>query len=221
MWRALGRMRRLLGEVGDGHLQGAFTPAKSVALNLVEPGTIEGAFEAPDASAGKASGWTTPGRIPAVLPGLWGREATITGDHFKFEGVPAGDVEIHLFIGDQSAGSAAHALVHVEPGRTVTVKLDPKPASASVDGVIQTAAHETVKYEAFLLMPDGSPEAWYPVDGGRFGFGGRTPGNRVLLFVARGFKPRRVPVTLEANKATDVGTIELEALTTPQRPGTP
>jgi len=57
------------------------------------------------------------------------------------------------------------------------VRLDPKPASASVVGEILSAAtNETPKYEAFLLMPDGSPEAWYPVNGGHFGFAGRSPG---------------------------------------------
>jgi len=207
----------------SAHLQGAFNPATSVTLNLVEPGTIEGTFEAPDAAApGKVLGWITPGRVPALLPGLWGHPPTITGNHFKFESVPAGDVEIHLFVGEQGAGSAAHALVHVEPGHTATVRLDPTPATASVVGQIQSAgAHEIPKYGAFLLMPDGSPEAEYPVNAGHFGFGGRSPGNRVLLFVAHGFKPRRVPVMLEANRETDLGDILLEPLSMTEKPNQP
>ena len=61
-------------------------------------------------------------------------------------------------------------------------------------------------------MPDGSPEAWYPVPG-YFEFGGRTPGDRVVLLVAHGYKSRRMPVTLEANQKKDLGDIVLEPAT--------
>jgi hypothetical protein len=193
----------------SARLQGAIDPAKAVALRLVEPGTIEGTFVAPAGSAG-VSAWIAPGRVSAVLPGLWGGKRTISGDHFKFELVPAGDVEVHLSAGE-SPTTAAHALVHVDPGRTTTVKLEPRPASSSVVGTVESdATHGPAAFEAFLLMPDGSPEAWYPVTGGAFGFGARTPGDRVLLLVARGFKPRRLPVALEANREMNLGPIVLE-----------
>jgi len=71
----------------SAHLQGAFVPAKSVTLKLMESGTIEGTFDASYAS-GKAFGWIAPGRVPAVLPGLWGGHATITGDRFKSSPCP-------------------------------------------------------------------------------------------------------------------------------------
>jgi hypothetical protein len=147
--------------------------------------------------------------VSAVLPGLWGRSATIKEGYFKFETVPAGDVEIHLAVGETPAFTA-HTLVHVEPGRTTTVKLDPAPGTSSVAGTVESAAtHKALEFEAFLLMPDGSPEAWYPTRG-HFKFSGRTPGDRVLLFVARGYKPRRLPVSLEANRDMNLGDVLLE-----------
>jgi hypothetical protein len=192
----------------SARLQGAIDPAKALTLNLVEPGTIEGTFAVPSA-AGKVVAWIAPGRVSAVLPGLWGRSATIKGGNFRFETVPAGDVEIHLAVGE-SPMFTAHTLVHVEPGRTTAVKLDPAPATSSVAGVVESAAtHLPLEFEAFLLMPDGSPEAWYPTRG-QFNFIARTPGDRVLLFVARGFKPRRMPVSLEANRDMDLGDVLLE-----------
>jgi len=106
--------------------------------------------------------------------------------------------------------AAAHALVHVEPGKTATLKVTPQPATASVSGSVRSAAsHKQLKVEAFLLMPDGSPEAWYPNDGW-FMFSGRTAGDRVVLLVAPGFKPRRLPVTLEADRQTALGDILLD-----------
>jgi hypothetical protein len=192
----------------SARLLGAFSPTKSVTLNLVEPGTIEGTFPAPAASV-KVIAWLGPGKIAAVLPGIWGQFATITGDHFKFESVPAGDVEVHLGFG-QTPPSTAHAFVHVDPGKTVTVSLEPKLATASVTGQVRSATRVAISTEAFLLMPDGSPEAWYPVTGGYFSFGGRTPGDRIVLVVSRGFKPRRVPVSLEAGRDHDLGDILLE-----------
>jgi hypothetical protein len=195
----------------SARLQGSFAPTKTVTLKLVDPGTIEGTFSGPSTSA-TVSGWLGPGKVAAVLPGIWGRMATIRGDHFKFDGVPAGELEVHLVVGESPA-SAAHALVHVDPGKTATVSLDPKPATASVTGTARSATmHQALSIEAFLLMPDGSPEAWFPVSGGHFSFGGRTPGDRVLLVVSRGFKPRRMPVTLAADRDSDLGDILLEPI---------
>jgi hypothetical protein len=195
----------------SARVQVALDATKTVTLTLVEPGRIEGSFPA-QSPPGKVIGWIAPGHVSAVLPGLWGSHATITGDRFTLEAVPAGDVEIHLAVGENPA-STAHALVHVDPGRTTTVKLEPVPATSSVAGTVEGATtHEPMTYEAFLLMPDGSPEAWYPVTEGHFGFGGRTPGDRVLLLVARGYKPRRLPVTLEANRKMDLGKILLEPM---------
>jgi hypothetical protein len=176
-------------------LQGAFDSTKSVTLNLAEPGTIEGTFAGAGSSAGA---WLAPAKIAAPLPGIWGLKATVTGDHFKFEHVPAGDVEVHLAVVGVPA-TAAHALVHVEPGATATVTLDPKEATASVNGTVLSAAtHQEVGCEAFLLLLTG-----------------RTAGGRVLLLAARGFKPRRVPVTLEVGKGADVGEVLLEPASAP------
>jgi hypothetical protein len=190
-------------------LQGAFEATKSVTLKLAEPGVIEGTFTG---AAATATAWLTPGKVAAPLPGIWGRQATVTGNHFRFEGVPAGDLEVNGVVMGDGSSTAAHVLVHVDPGTTATVTIDPKAATASIAGKVLSAGphHEEVGYEAFLLMPDDSPEAWYPVRGGRFGFASRTPGDRVVLLVAHGFKPRRVPVTLEAGKAVDLGDVLLE-----------
>jgi hypothetical protein len=195
----------------SARLQGAFSPTKSVTLSLVEPGAIEGTFSSASAST-KVFAWLGPGKIPAVLPGIWGVQPTIDGNHFKFESVPAGDLEVHLAVGE-GPGLTAHALVHVDPSKTATVSLDPKPATASVAGTARNpTSHEALRSEAFLLMPDGSPEAWYPI-AGYFEFGSRTPGDRVVLLVAHGYKPRRMPVTLEANQKKDLGDIVLEPAT--------
>jgi hypothetical protein len=193
----------------SARLEGQLDPAKPVTLSLVPPGTIAGTFAAAS-GAGKVMGYTTPGRVSAVLRGLWGKEAVVTGNHFQFDAVPAGDVAIHLAT-EGPPTSSAHALVHVEPGQTTTVDVELRPSTSSVEGTVEDGAtHQPASYEVFLLMPDGSPEAWYPVTGGEFGFVGRTAGDRVLLLVARGFKPRRLPVTLEANHETDLGDILLE-----------
>lgn len=191
----------------------SISPSGSAARPPSPPPT----FVAPRAP-GRVVGWTAPGRVSAVLPGLWGREAIITGDHFVFEDVPAGDVEIHLAVADTPA-FAAHALVHVEPGRTSTMQLDLQPATSSVVGTVESATtHQPTGVQAFLLMPDGSPEAWYPVAGGYFGFVGRTPGHRVLLLIARGFKPWRLPVMLEANRELNVGEVALQAVASSATP---
>jgi hypothetical protein len=195
----------------SARLQAAVDTAKTISLSLVEAGAIEGTFSTPG-TPGKVFGWTAPGHVSAVLPGLWGTPAAVTGDRFRFEGVPAGDVEIHLAVGEGPTSSTAHALVRVEPGTTTTVKLEPAAATSSVTGTVESGAtREPLRSEAFLLMPDGSPEAWYPVTG-HFGFVGRTPGDRVLLFVARGYRPKRVPVTLEANREMPLGDVLLEPI---------
>ena len=53
--------------------------------------------------------------------------------------------------------AAAHALVHVEPGKTATLKVTPQPETASVSGLLKSgASHKQLKVEAFLSqrMPD-------------------------------------------------------------------
>jgi hypothetical protein len=189
--------------------QRTFDDHASVTLKLVEPGTIEGSLAGPGASAG-GSVWLTPGKVAAILPGIWGRQAPVSGGRFELDKVPAGDIEIQFAIKGES-NVAGHALVHVDPGATATAVLDLKPATASVSGnVVSAKTHQALAIEAFLLLPDGSPEAWYPVPGGHFGFGDRSAGDRVLLLVAPGYVPRRVPVTLVEGKADDVGDVVLE-----------
>jgi hypothetical protein len=190
----------------SARLQAAIDPSKLVTLALVEPESIEGTVLT-DGTPDKVVGYVGPGRVSAVLPGLWGLTATVTGTHFRFDAVPAGDVELSVAVDSKAA---AHALVHVEPGKTATMQLTPQPATAWVSGAAESSrTHLPVKVEAFLLMPDGSPEAWYPTDG-YFAFGGRTAGDRVILLVAHGYEPRRLPVTLEADRKTTLGAILLE-----------
>ncbi len=205
----------------SARIRGTFSPDRCVTLNLVEPGKIEGTFDAPDAS-GEFFSWGTPGGVPYILPGFWNLSADLVGSHFTFESVPAGDVEVHVgWAESKSVARMVHALVHVEPGRTATLTLpSTSPANASVAGkVLSSVTHKAPALGAVsLLLPNDSAEATSTTDGADFAFTLRSPGNRVLLFVAEGYKPRRVPVLLEPNKETDLGKILLEPLLTPAKP---
>ncbi len=191
-------------------------PEAGLSLTLVEPGTIQGEVRLPKrAHADDLQGYIGPAGVSALLPGVWwGPKPKFKGNRFTIENVPAGDVQV--FVGSEKLKLAGQSKVRVEPGRVSTVSIDVQRAESRVHGLVLSATtHKAIpRYQAFLLLPDGSPEAWY-LPGPEFSFVARTAGDRVLLFTAPGYKSKRVSVHLEDGQSSDIGQVLLE--TTPPR----
>jgi anti-sigma factor RsiW len=181
-------------------------------LRLVEPGTVEVTVRSRDGSpVQKVQTWRTPGRLPVPLPGVFGNMESFTDAQFVMTNVPAGEVALHV-VAEGSPSRAGHALVKVEPGRTARVQIEVEVSTSSVSGQVVDAStgKPMKKYVANLLMPDDSLEAMYQPDHPMFLFTGRSPGERVVLIFAKGYKPTRVRATVEPGKPLDLGTISLE-----------
>ncbi len=186
-------------------------PASAVTLTLVEPGTIKGKLKLPKrAKADDFVSWIGPAKVPALLPGIWwGPKAEFSGTEFMIENVPAGDIQLHF--ASPSLKRSGHDQVRVEPNGVATITVDLQRAESSVKGMVRDAVtrQEIPGYQAFLLLADGSPEAWYQ-PGPTFMFSGRAPGDRIVLITAPGYTSKRVPAHLSEGTATDLGQVLLD-----------
>jgi len=197
-------------------LSAATPPDAAVTLQLVEPGTIKGTLRIPEgATAGDFMGYIGPAKVAALLPGIWwGPKATFSGTEFTIENVPAGDIQVH--VASRSLAMAGHAQVRVEPKGVSRIAVDVQRAESAVEGRVfdAVARQEIPRFQAFLLLADGSPEAWYPT-GPTFAFTQRTPGDRIVLIAAPGYKSQRIPAHLDEGQRTDVGQVLLEPASVP------
>jgi hypothetical protein len=199
---------------GRSAMASAVKPGSSVVLKLVEPGKISARVLVNGQPAtGSFKVWTGPGKVAAMLPGLWGGMKSFSGDHFQLER-PAADVALYVINDDSGPQLGGHAVVHVEAGREASITVELFPAESMVRGtVVSAATRKPLKhYTATLLLGDDSAEASYDPDRADFGFGGRSPGERQVLITAEGFKPLRVRFSPDGVKPVELGLLALEPL---------